>query len=103
MNSIEKLAKFQADLTQSEPDDEQSAQLMQLAQMVGPFLGPMLPEDPAELDGYLLKLSAWMLGQRSDDVTPAARVAVLEVDGEVQKWRVLDKLEPEPEPPAEAG
>lgn len=90
MNSLEKLAQFQAEMMEAEPADEQTAQLIQLATLAGPLIGPMLPDDPAELDAHLLKLAAWALGSRSDDVTPAATVAI--ADPAIGGWRVADGL-----------
>lgn len=86
MNSLEKLARFQAELQEAEPTDEASARLSQLATLAGPVVGSMLPEDPAEVDDYLLKLAAWALQQRSDDAPMQSAVVVKEGDGD---WAAL--------------
>lgn len=78
MNSIEKLAKMQAELMDSAPEDEQTARWAQAAGSLLPIIGPMLPEDPAELDQYLLRLAAWALTMRSDD---APDYLVCELEG----------------------
>jgi hypothetical protein len=86
MDSIEKLAKFQAELMEAKPEDEAGARMVQLATLAGPIVGSMLPEDPAEVDDYLLKLAAWSLQQRSDDAAIAAAVVVKEGEGD---WAAL--------------
>lgn len=78
MNSLEKLAKLQADLMDSTPTDEDSARWIQLGASVLPMLGPMLPADPAELDQQLLVLASWALSQRSDE---ASQYVVCELEG----------------------
>lgn len=76
MNSLEKLAKFQAEMGDNPPEDEETARLMQFAGIAAPIIGPMLPEDPAELDGHILQLASWLLRQRSDETELPAAVAV---------------------------
>ena len=78
MNSLEKLAKLQADMMETPPADEDSARWQQLATGALPMIGPMLPDDPAELDQHLLRLAAWGLTMRSDD---APQYVVCELEG----------------------
>lgn len=82
MDSIEKLAKFQAEMLSAEPADEDAARLQQMATLAVPLVGSMLPDDPALVDDYLLKLSAWALLQRSDDAQLQAAVVVKEEGGD---------------------
>jgi hypothetical protein len=64
---------------------------LQFATIAAPIVGPMLPDDAAELDGHLLNLANWLLAQRSDDAEPAACIAIAApgIDG----WQV-DKAAP---------
>lgn len=76
MNSIEKLHAFRTELMQTEPPDQETAQLMQVAQNIMPFVLPMLPTDPAELDRHLLGLAKWAVSMRSDDDPEEAAVMI---------------------------
>jgi hypothetical protein len=78
VNSIEKLAQLQAELGEQPPEGEGTARMAQVASSLLPYVGPMLPEDPAELDGLLLWLAAQVLARRSDD---APRYVICELDG----------------------
>lgn len=99
MNSIEKLAVFQTELMEAEPTDEDAARFSQLATLAAPMVGSMLPDDPALVDVYLLKLAAWALQQRSDDAELAAAVVVKGEDGD---WAALPIAVADEAPPEDA-
>lgn len=65
--SVEKLRDGLASLQAMEPEDPGHA--AQLAMIGGalPFLAPLFPDDPAELDVILLAAAKWALSLRSDD------------------------------------
>ena len=81
MNSREKVLRLRRWLVSRKPEDEGSAQLLQLLASISPALARMLPEDPAEIDRYLRTVAFGAVICRSDD---APLLRLHEWDGE--KW-----------------
>lgn len=76
MDSLEKLNQLVHDAQHTEPESEEAARAAQLMTIALPIIGPMVPEDPGELDDMILKLTGWLLSIRSDDAVPAAELHV---------------------------
>lgn len=90
MTSREKVLGMRQRLLALKPEDESSAQQLQMLAAFSPLLVKALPADPAELDSYLRTI-AWGAAQcRSDDAPP---VGVFEWDGE--QWQRVDLEEEE--------
>lgn len=71
MNSIEKVIQSMDRIEQLAGDESMTpAARMAVSMMImfRPRLEPFIPQDPAELDEILEKLSQWALAQRSDEV-----------------------------------
>lgn len=85
MNSREKVLGLRKRLLELKPEDEGSAQQLQMLAAISPMLLRALPEDPAEIDRFL-RIIAWGAAQcRSDD---SAELGVFELeDG---GWRRVD-------------
>lgn len=96
MNSREKLDARLQDVQNTEPENEQKAMLAQMVQVALPFVGPMIPEDPDELDGQILTLMKWLAGMRSDDSELEAAVFVRRRSTEevLEGRELLDQGEP---------
>lgn len=85
MTSREKVLALRQRLLSLRPEDESSAQMLQVLAVLSPLLVRALPEDPAELDGYLRTI-AWGSAQcRSDEAPPLGLFEFL--DGE---WRPVE-------------
>jgi hypothetical protein len=69
LTSPEKIAALLAELSGQSPDDEETAQLIAMMQMIGPIAARFIPREPAELDKLLLVGARWALALLSD---PAA-------------------------------
>jgi hypothetical protein len=76
MNSREKLDQRLHEAQTATPETEQEAMVAQLLAVAAPMVGPMIPEDPAELDDSLLRLTKWLLSMRSDDAELEAVVFI---------------------------
>lgn len=87
MNSIEKVGRLRQRLYQLQPEDESSAQALQLLVAFSPALMKLLPSDPAELDRYLRTVAWAALQCRSDDAPDALQV--FEWVGDV--WQPLEE------------
>jgi hypothetical protein len=88
MNSREKVLAMRQRLLSLKPEDESSAQQLQILAAISPLLVKAIPDDSIELDGYLRTI-AWGAAQcRSDD---APQVAVFEWDGEC--WQRVELVE----------
>jgi hypothetical protein len=85
VNSIEKVGRLRQRLYQLQPEDESSAQALQLLVAFSPALVKLLPSDPAELDRYLRTVAWAALQCRSDD---AQRLGLFEWDGEA--WQPVE-------------
>jgi hypothetical protein len=85
VDSRGKVLRLRGWLLSLRPEDESSAQMLQIMVAMSPLLIKAIPDDPAELDGYLRTIS-WASAQcRSDD---APRLGLFEeVDGE---WQAVD-------------
>lgn len=85
MNSVEKVERLKSYLLSLTPEDEETAQRLQLAATFAPLIVKAIPNDPVELDGYL-RMVAWAAKEcLSDD---AGELGVFElVDGE---WKPLE-------------
>ncbi|MDX6609019.1 MAG: hypothetical protein QOF85_944 [Solirubrobacterales bacterium] len=85
MTSREKVLALRQRLVSLKPEDESSAQMLQVLMAISPLLVKALPDDPAELDRYL-RMIAWGAAQcRSDD---APRLGLFEWDGE--QWQAVE-------------
>jgi hypothetical protein len=85
VNSREKVLQLRQRLLQLKPEDEGSAQQLQVLAALTPMLARAIPEDPAELDGYLRTI-AWGAAQcRSDDAPP---LGLFEWDG--SSWQRVE-------------
>jgi hypothetical protein len=67
------------------PEDESSAQMLQLLVAISPLLTKAIPEDPAELDGYL-RTVAWAAAKCRSDDAPA--LGIFDWDGE--QWQPVE-------------
>ncbi|HWW67194.1 MAG TPA: hypothetical protein VNY83_04365 [Solirubrobacterales bacterium] len=85
MDSREKVLRLREWLLSLKPEDESSAQMLQILVAMSPLLVKAIPDDAAELDRYL-RAAAWGAAQcRSDD---APKLGLFEVvDGE---WQMVD-------------
>lgn len=87
MNSREKVLQLRQRLLELKPEDEASAQQLQILAALAPMLVRAIPDDPAELDGYLRTI-AWGAAQcRSDEAPP---LALFEWDGAAWQRVELD-------------
>jgi hypothetical protein len=92
MDSREKVLALRRRLVSLKPEDEGSAQMLQILVAISPLLAKALPSDPAELDGYL-RMLAWGAAQcRSDD---APLLGLFEWELPAGVWRALDLEEEE--------
>lgn len=80
MTSHEKILAARDRLLALAPEDEKTAQQLQLLGMIVPLIQRFLPDDPAELDSYLATIAAGALSCRSDGAEPM-RVWKLTEDG----------------------
>lgn len=85
MTSREKVLAMRRRLRTLQPEDESSAQQLQILAAISPLLVKALPADPVELDGYLRTIAWGAVQCRSDD---APAVGVFEWDGE--EWRRVE-------------
>jgi hypothetical protein len=85
VTSREKVLRLKSWLFSLKPEDESSAQMLQLLVAGSPLLVKAIPEDPAELDRYL-RMIAWASVQCRSDDAPKLGLFELE-DGE---WRAVD-------------
>jgi hypothetical protein len=85
VDSREKVLGLRKRLIALKPEDESSAQMLQILAAISPLLARALPDDTAELDRYL-QMIAWGAAQcRSDD---APKLALFEwIDG---GWAAVD-------------
>lgn len=67
MNSLEKVRKLRGRLGELKPEDEASAQGLQLLTVFAPVILKLLPNDPVELDRYLKTIAWAAVNCRSDD------------------------------------
>lgn len=80
MDSREKVLALKEWLLSQRPEDEQSAQQLQLAVGFLPLFMKLLPNDPVEVDRYLRMIAWGATSCRSDD---APKLGLFElVDGE---------------------
>lgn len=85
MDSREKVLRLRQRLLELKPEDEATAQQLQMLAAISPLLVKALPDDPAELDRYLRTIS-WGAAQcRSDDAPP---LGLFEWDG--QQWQQVE-------------
>ncbi len=86
MSSREKVLALRRRLLELKPEDESSAQMLQVLAALSPLLLKALPSDPAELDRYL-RMIAWGSAQcRSDDAAP---LGLFEWSG--AEWRQVEE------------
>jgi hypothetical protein len=76
MTSREKVDQAIAAARDAQPQTEQEAMLAQMLQVAGPMVGPMIPQDPVELDDQILRLAKWLVSMRSDDAELEAAVFI---------------------------
>src|SRR4051794_18737387 len=74
MNSLEKLEQALAATGSIEPEDEQTARMLQLLQLAQPMIGGLIPDTPQALDAQLLGISEWLLGLVSDNIVLAPEI-----------------------------
>lgn len=87
MTSREKVLQLRQRLLQLKPEDEASAQQLQILAALAPMLVRAIPDDPVELDGYLRTI-AWGAAQcRSDEAPP---LGLFEWDGAAWQRVELD-------------
>lgn len=79
MNSREKVLAMRQRLLSLKPEDESSAQQLQILAAISPLLVKAIPDDSIELDGYLRTI-AWGAAQCRSDDAPTLGVFEL-VDG----------------------
>jgi hypothetical protein len=85
LNAREKVLALKAWLLSLKPEDEESAQQLQLLASFAPLFIKALPDDPAEVDRYL-RMIAWAVVKcRGDESTELGLFEL--VDGE---WRPLE-------------
>jgi hypothetical protein len=85
LTSREKVLRLKDWLYGLKPEDESSAQMLQLLVAGSPLLMKAIPDDPLELDRYLRMIAWASVRCRSDD---AAELGVFElVDG---KWEPVE-------------
>jgi hypothetical protein len=70
MNSLEKLDQALAGAAEVQPEDEQTARMLQTLGMAKPLLGGVIPDTPEELDEQLINIVRWLLGLYSDSEDP---------------------------------
>jgi hypothetical protein len=85
MQSREKVLGLRTWLVSMKPEDESSAQMLQILVAISPLLARAIPEDSSELDRYL-RMAAWAAARCRSDDAPALAVFEL-VDG---KWEMVD-------------
>lgn len=85
MDSREKVQQMRQRLLALEPEDEASAQQLQILASLTPLLLRMMPTDSAELDGYLRTIAWGAARCRSDD---APALGIFEWDG--GSWQPID-------------
>lgn len=79
-SSVEKLDGLAELVGEIEPDDEETARLLQVAGALAPRLRSILPSDPERLDQMLLVLGSYALALRSDSAElPERTEQLLEV------------------------
>jgi hypothetical protein len=78
MTSREKVLALRGRLLELQPEDEGQAQQLQILAALTPMLVRAIPDDPAELDGYLRTIAWGAVECRSDESPP---VAVFEWNG----------------------
>ncbi|HET7120296.1 MAG TPA: hypothetical protein VFI17_03470 [Solirubrobacterales bacterium] len=71
MNSLEKLDQALAGAEGVQPEDEQTARMLQMLGMAKPMLSALIPDTPEELDAQLLGIVRWLLSLYSDTDDPA--------------------------------
>lgn len=67
MNSLEKLEQALQGAGSIEPQDEETARMLQALQLVRPMIGSMIPDTAQRLDGQLLAIVEWLLELLSDN------------------------------------
>lgn len=92
MTSQEKVEQLVQRLRSLTPPDGAAAYLQALLVGLLPAAMPLLPEDPAELDGFLKIIGLAALDCRSDDAPP---LAVYEFEDE--QWHMVGEEEEEEE------
>jgi hypothetical protein len=78
LTSREKVMQLRQRLQALRPEDEASAQQLQILAALAPMLVRAIPDDPVELDGYLRTI-AWGAAQCRSDDAPA--LGLFEWDG----------------------
>jgi hypothetical protein len=86
MTSREKVLGLRARLRTLTPEDEGTAQQLQVLMAIAPLLAQAVPEDPAELDRLLEALARGALSCRSDD---APTQQVFEWQPTLHEWAAL--------------
>ncbi|MFI4950660.1 MAG: hypothetical protein ACHP7A_06445 [Caulobacterales bacterium] len=80
MNAREKVLRLKSWLLSMKPEDEETAQQLQILASLSPLLMKAIPDDPAEVDRYLQMIAWATVRCRSDD---APRIELFElVEGE---------------------
>ena len=85
MDSREKVLRLKGWLLSLSPEDESSAQQLQILAALAPLLVKAIPDDPSELDGYL-RMIAWGAARCRSDGAPALGVFEAVEGG----WRAVD-------------
>lgn len=80
MNSREKVLGLKEWLLSLEPEDEETAQQLQIAASLAPVAVKAIPNDPVEVDRYL-RIVAWAAAKCRSDDAPALGVFEL-VEGD---------------------
>jgi hypothetical protein len=91
VTSREKVLALKGWLLSQRPEDEETAQQLQLAASFAPLFVKLLPTDPEEVDRYLRLCAAAAARCRSDDAAP---IGVFElVDGEWQEVQLFEEAD----------
>jgi hypothetical protein len=85
VDSREKVQHLREWLRELRPEDEATAQQLQILVALAPALMKALPEDPAELDRYL-RTAAWAAVRCRSDEAPAIGLFELEAG----EWRPVE-------------
>lgn len=90
MTSREKVLRLKDWLLSLKPEDEETAQQLQLAASFAPLIVKAIPEDPAEVDRYL-RMVAWAAAQcRSDDAPALGVFELVDDDSAEPRWQVVE-------------
>lgn len=83
LNAIEKVRQLRTFLLKQKPEDEETAQALQLFVAFSPAVMGMLPDDPAVLDTQLAQIATWALECRGDE---APTLAIHQWNEAEDKW-----------------